>query len=44
MTGADLSPRMLERAARRVMADGNRVYDALLECDLVTALDAPGVR
>jgi predicted TPR repeat methyltransferase len=38
ITGADLSPRMLERAARRVTSDGNRVYDGLLECDLAEAL------
>jgi predicted TPR repeat methyltransferase len=40
MTGVDLSSRMLERAARRVMPDGRRVYDTLLECDLVSALSA----
>jgi predicted TPR repeat methyltransferase len=40
MTGVDLSPRMLERAARRVMPDGRRVYDSLLECDIVAALSA----
>jgi predicted TPR repeat methyltransferase len=38
--GVDLSPRMLEHAARRAMPDGRRVYDALLQCDLVQALDA----
>jgi predicted TPR repeat methyltransferase len=42
ITGADLSSRMLERAARRVMPEGRRVYDAVLECDLVAALNAPG--
>jgi predicted TPR repeat methyltransferase len=42
MTGVDLSSRMLERAACRVMPDGRRVYDALLECDLVAALGASG--
>jgi predicted TPR repeat methyltransferase len=39
ITGVDVSSRMLERAARRVTPDGRRVYDALLECDLVQALD-----
>jgi predicted TPR repeat methyltransferase len=38
ITGVDLSSRMLEHAARRVMPDGRRVYDTLLECDLVAAL------
>ncbi len=38
ITGVDLSSRMLERAARRVMPDGRRVYDTLLECELVAAL------
>jgi predicted TPR repeat methyltransferase len=42
MTGADLSPRMLERAARRVMPNGSRVYDTLIECDLAAALSASG--
>jgi predicted TPR repeat methyltransferase len=42
MTGVDLSPRMLEHAARRAMPDGRRVYDALLECDVVEALGTLG--
>jgi len=42
VTGVDLSSRMLAHAARRVMPDGSRVYDALLECDLVAALSASG--
>jgi predicted TPR repeat methyltransferase len=36
--GVDLSSRMLKRAAQRVMPDGRRVYDSLLEVDLITAL------
>ncbi|HEV7999905.1 MAG TPA: methyltransferase domain-containing protein [Planctomycetaceae bacterium] len=40
ITGVDLAPRMLERAARREMPAGRRVYDALLECDVVAALRA----
>ncbi len=40
ITGVDLSPRMLERAARRVTPEGRRVYDALHERDIVAALEA----
>jgi predicted TPR repeat methyltransferase len=38
ITCVDLSSRMLAHAARRVMPDGRRVYDTLLECDLIAAL------
>lgn len=40
ITGVDLAPRMLEHAARREMPAGRRVYDALLESDIVSALRA----
>jgi predicted TPR repeat methyltransferase len=43
VTGVDLSSRMLEHAARRVMPDGRRVYDTLLECDLVAAFASGAV-
>jgi predicted TPR repeat methyltransferase len=42
ITGVDLSPRMLEHAARRAMPDGRRVYDNLLKCDVIEALDPLG--
>jgi predicted TPR repeat methyltransferase len=38
ITGVDISPRMLEHAARRTMPDGRPVYDKLMECELRTAL------
>ena len=44
ITGVDLSPRMLEHAARRVMPDGRRVYDTLLKCDITEALSTLGDR
>jgi len=43
ITGVDLSSRMLAHAARRVMPDGRRVYDTLLDCDLVAALASGAV-
>ncbi len=44
ITGVDLSPRMLQHAARRMTVAGRRVYDDLIEADLVRAMqDRPGM-
>jgi predicted TPR repeat methyltransferase len=38
VTGVDLSPRMLQHASRRTTAQGRRVYDLLVQADVVRAM------
>jgi predicted TPR repeat methyltransferase len=38
ITGVDLSPRMLHHARTRTQPDGQKIYDLLLQCDVVTVL------